>query len=106
MGSSAEFLDVQVKYSVLDRKAEESGLLAACGQLGVTLVAHSPLEQGLLTERSLSEGTGKRAEQVLGCPSSYQADMSKLLLFVRVCSLQDRCSWSSKDRCSCRFANA
>jgi aryl-alcohol dehydrogenase-like predicted oxidoreductase len=39
----------QVKYSLLDRSAERSGLLHACRDLGVTLIAYSPLGMGLLT---------------------------------------------------------
>ena len=40
---------VQVKYNIFERKPEKSGLLKACKDLGVTLVAHSPLQRGLLT---------------------------------------------------------
>jgi len=39
----------QVHYSLLNRSAEKSGLLARCKELGVRLIAYSPLEQGLLT---------------------------------------------------------
>jgi aryl-alcohol dehydrogenase-like predicted oxidoreductase len=39
----------QVHYSLLNRKAEKNGLLARCKELGVRLIAYSPLEQGLLT---------------------------------------------------------
>lgn len=39
----------QVQYSLLARGPERSGLLAACRELGVTLIAYSPLAQGLLT---------------------------------------------------------
>ncbi len=39
----------QVKYSLLDRSIEANGTLAAAGELGVSLIAYSPLEQGLLT---------------------------------------------------------
>ena len=34
---------------MLERDAETSGLLGKCQELGVTLVAHSPLQQGILT---------------------------------------------------------
>lgn len=40
---------MQVKYNVLERNPEKSGLLEKCQELGVTLVAHSPLQQGILT---------------------------------------------------------
>lgn len=39
----------QVKYSLLARAPEHSGLLQACRDLGVTLIAYSPLDQGMLT---------------------------------------------------------
>ena len=39
----------QVSYSLLDRWPERSGLLQLCKDLGVTLIAYSPIAQGLLT---------------------------------------------------------
>jgi aryl-alcohol dehydrogenase-like predicted oxidoreductase len=39
----------QVEFSLLQRRPERDGLLAACRELGVTLIAYSPLGQGLLT---------------------------------------------------------
>lgn len=39
----------QVVYHLLNRKAEFNGLLDACKELGVTLIAYSPLAQGVLT---------------------------------------------------------
>jgi aryl-alcohol dehydrogenase-like predicted oxidoreductase len=39
----------QVQYSLIHRRPERSGLLDACRELGVTLVAYSPLGMGLLT---------------------------------------------------------
>lgn len=39
----------QVRYSLLHRAPEVDGVLDACRELGVTLLAYSPLEQGLLT---------------------------------------------------------
>ena len=39
----------QVHYSLLNRSVEKSGLLARCKELGIRLIAYSPLEQGLLT---------------------------------------------------------
>jgi len=38
----------QVRYSALDRGPERDGVLAACRELGVTLLAYSPLAQGVL----------------------------------------------------------
>jgi aryl-alcohol dehydrogenase-like predicted oxidoreductase len=39
----------QVHYSLLHRHPERNGVLAACRELDVRLIAYSPLEQGLLT---------------------------------------------------------
>ncbi len=39
----------QVRFSLLDRKVEQSGLLGLCKDLGVTVIAYSPIAQGLLT---------------------------------------------------------
>ena len=39
----------QVHYNLLHRKPEKNGVLAACRELQVALIAYSPLEQGLLT---------------------------------------------------------
>ena len=39
---------IQEKYSLLDRKIEQQ-LLPLCRELGITMQAYSPLEQGLLT---------------------------------------------------------
>jgi aryl-alcohol dehydrogenase-like predicted oxidoreductase len=39
----------QVHYSLLHRNPESNGVLAACRELNVALIAYSPLEQGLLT---------------------------------------------------------
>jgi aryl-alcohol dehydrogenase-like predicted oxidoreductase len=39
----------QVHYSLLNRKIETNGVLAAAKDHGITIIAYSPLEQGLLT---------------------------------------------------------
>ena len=39
----------QVSYSLLDRRPERNGVLDTCRELGVSLIAYSPLAQGLLT---------------------------------------------------------
>ena len=41
----------QVSISLLDRRVENNGVLASARRLGVTLIAYSPLAQGLLTGR-------------------------------------------------------
>jgi aryl-alcohol dehydrogenase-like predicted oxidoreductase len=39
----------QVEYSLLHRAPEANGLLDACRELGITLIAYQPLAQGVLT---------------------------------------------------------
>jgi len=39
----------QVHYSLLNRLVERNGVLARCVELGIRLIAYSPLEMGLLT---------------------------------------------------------
>lgn len=39
----------QVRYSMLDRRIERNGVLATAEELGISIIAYSPLEQGILT---------------------------------------------------------
>jgi aryl-alcohol dehydrogenase-like predicted oxidoreductase len=39
----------QVRYSLLDRSIERNGVLETAKELGVTIIAYTPLESGLLT---------------------------------------------------------
>ncbi len=39
----------QVRYSLLDRRIEHTGLLALCQELDIRVIAYSPLAQGLLS---------------------------------------------------------
>jgi len=39
----------QVRYSLLDRRIEQNGILETARELGVTIIAYTPLESGLLT---------------------------------------------------------
>jgi aryl-alcohol dehydrogenase-like predicted oxidoreductase len=38
-----------VKYSLLDRRIEKNGILDTAKELGVAIIAYSPLEQGILS---------------------------------------------------------
>ena len=49
----------QVAYSLVDRGPEADGVLAACADLGVTVIAYSPLAEGLLTGK-YRPGAGPR----------------------------------------------
>jgi aryl-alcohol dehydrogenase-like predicted oxidoreductase len=65
----------QVRFSLLDRGPERSGLLEACRELNVTLIAYSPLAQGFLTGKytRLHPMRGLRSAR-LGGPSYAQLD--------------------------------
>lgn len=45
----------QVEYSLVDRKVERDGLLELCHELGITLIAYSPIAKGLLTGKYSTE---------------------------------------------------
>ena len=44
----------QRRYSIFDRTIEEDGLKGSCADIGIGIIAFSPLAQGLLTDRYLS----------------------------------------------------
>ncbi|KAJ6335971.1 hypothetical protein OIU76_006912 [Salix suchowensis] len=54
----------QVNYSLIYRAPEENGVKAACDELGVTLIAYSPIAQGVLTGKYTPENppTGPRGQ--------------------------------------------
>ncbi|TVR52228.1 MAG: aldo/keto reductase [Spirochaetaceae bacterium] len=41
----------QMRYSLIDREIERNGVLDAAKELGITIIAYSPLSQGILTGR-------------------------------------------------------
>ncbi len=47
----------QVRYSLLTRQVESQGIIATAKQLGVTILAYSPLAQGLLTGKYTTDST-------------------------------------------------
>ena len=49
----------QVRYSLLTRKIEQNGILETARRLGVTILAYSPLDQGLLTGKYTPDTTNK-----------------------------------------------
>jgi aryl-alcohol dehydrogenase-like predicted oxidoreductase len=63
----------QVHYSLLSREVEKNGTLARCKELGIRLIAYSPLEKGLLTGKYTSENPP------LGVRGSQYADLLKKL---------------------------
>jgi len=54
----------QVQYNLLCREVEKNGVWKACQELGVTLIAYSPLAQGILTGKYSPElpPTGSRGK--------------------------------------------
>ena len=48
-GSGVPLASDQVQYSLLYREPERNGVLDTCRELGITLIAYSPMCQGLLT---------------------------------------------------------
>lgn len=65
----------QVHYSLLHRAPEADGVLEACRELDVTLLAYSPLEQGLLTGKYTPDALppGPRAETEWFSPANVAA---------------------------------
>jgi len=58
----------QVHYSLLRQDVEKNGTLARCKELGIRLIAYSPLEKGLLTGKYSPENPppGVRGQQYAG----------------------------------------
>lgn len=71
----------QVRFSLLDRKAERNGLLQACRERGITLIAYSPLAQGLLTGKYTLQQplTGDRRRRL----GRYLAPVQPLITLLR-----------------------
>ena len=55
----------QVPYSLLNRTVEKDGTLARCKELGIRLIAYSPIEKGLLTGKYSADNPppGSRARR-------------------------------------------
>ena len=47
--SGINLVSNQVQYSLLNRKIESNGVMATAKELGITIIAYSPLAQGLVT---------------------------------------------------------
>jgi aryl-alcohol dehydrogenase-like predicted oxidoreductase len=63
--SGINLLSNQVRYNLLDRKIETNGILDTAKELGITIIAYSPLAQGLVTGKfhdnpELIKNTGYR----------------------------------------------
>ncbi len=53
----------QPSYSILNRWIEDDDTIGACGELGVGVIAFSPLAQGVLSGKYSKGSTGTRAEE-------------------------------------------
>jgi aryl-alcohol dehydrogenase-like predicted oxidoreductase len=62
----------QVRYSLLDRSIEKNGILETAKELGVTIIAYTPLESGLLTGKY-----HKNPELLEKKPSFWRARMRR-----------------------------
>lgn len=73
----------QVKYSLIDRRAETSGLFETAKELGLVTFAYEPLAKGLLTgkftdpERTVSPGRRYTAQQL-----AFYKQLTNLMKFV------------------------
>ena len=47
--SGLRLVSNQVKYNLLDRRIERNGIMETAKELGVAIIAFSPLEQGILS---------------------------------------------------------
>ena len=75
----------QVQYSLLHRRPEVDGVLAACRELGVTLIAYQPLASGALTGRYLnSRPAGLRRLQPMFRRAAVEAQRPVVQLLQRI----------------------
>ena len=93
MKSSSETLDKkgiplasnQVQYSLLNRKIESNGTLAMAKQLGVSIIAYSPLAQGMVTGKfhddpELLKNIGFRKHTALFKPAGIEKSRPLIML--------------------------
>src|SRR5256885_10488595 len=70
----------QVNYSLLRRAAETNGVLEACRELDVALVAYFPLASGRLTQPSDSVGTKALLTCLADIARAHDAGISQVAL--------------------------
>ncbi len=58
----------QVEYSLLNRRIEKNGLLEFCRNLGITVIAYSPLAKGVLTGKYTPQNPLRGARSTLYTP--------------------------------------
>lgn len=74
----------QMQYSLLARQIETNGVLETARQLGVTILAYSPLAQGLLTGKYTPEGKVKPSGPRQFNPNFSQSGLEKIAPVVRL----------------------
>ena len=57
----------QIQYSLLYRVPESNGVVEACNEAGATVIAYSPLAQGLLTGECLARSGHLRLPHMYFC---------------------------------------
>eukprot|EP01025_Chloroclados_australasicus_P008514 TRINITY_DN13037_c0_g1_i1.p1 TRINITY_DN13037_c0_g1~~TRINITY_DN13037_c0_g1_i1.p1 ORF type:complete len:391 (-),score=22.58 TRINITY_DN13037_c0_g1_i1:216-1319(-) len=72
----------QVQYSLLYRTPEKNGVLESCNEVGVTLVAYSPLCQGLLTGK-YKPGNGPSGQRKLTYSDEQLRQIEPLIQLMR-----------------------
>jgi aryl-alcohol dehydrogenase-like predicted oxidoreductase len=77
----------QVQYSLLHRHPETNGVIDVARELGVTVLAYSPLAQGLLTGKYTSDTNLKPAGARVLSPRFSQNQLGQLMPLIR--ALQD-----------------
>ena len=82
----------QVRYSLLTRQIESNGILDTARELGVTILAYSPLAQGLLTGKYTAESArSSQGQSLQGArridPRFSQSGLEKIAPVIRL--LQD-----------------
>ena len=85
---------IQEKYSIVTRKVEKE-LLPVCKELGVSIQAYSPLEQGLLTGKFTMDTTFPNGDVRNNNPS-FQPETRKKVLDI----LEDWKKYLGKYECS------
>ena len=94
----------QVRYNLLDRKIEKNGVLDTAKELGITIIAYSPLAQGLLTGKfhdnpELIKNTGYRKYYAMFKPKGMDQSrplieqLKELALKYQVTSSQIALNW-------------
>ncbi|WP_347404105.1 aldo/keto reductase [Nodosilinea sp. P-1105] len=73
----------QVQYSLLHRNIETNGVLETARQLGVTILAYSPLAQGLLTGKYTPEANLKPAGARWLNPRFSESGLTKLMPLIQ-----------------------